>query len=57
MKKFSCGAVIPKCEAKFEAESEAELMRQIAHHAEHDHGLTELSDDVVAKVREHIIEA
>lgn len=40
---FDCGAVV-------RAESEEEILRQAAEHAQRDHGL-EITDEVVRKVR------
>ena len=54
MKEFSCGDVVPGCTASFRAETEADLLQQIAQHAQEDHGLTELSSDLITAVRERI---
>ena len=54
MKKFACGAVVPQCQAKFEAESEEELLRQVAEHARADHKMSEVPPEVVAQVRANI---
>lgn len=56
MKRFSCGAVVPGCDKKFEAESEDALLVQVAAHAKEAHGMREVPDEVVAKVRENIVE-
>jgi predicted small metal-binding protein len=50
MKEFACGAVVPGCVATFRADSEEGILTQVAHHAREDHGLTEVSDDLVAAV-------
>ena len=54
MKQFSCGDVVPGCSAKFEANDEAELFKLIARHAREDHGLTDLSADLVDAVKKNI---
>ena len=54
MKQFSCGDVVPGCQAKFEADDEAELLAQVAAHAKRDHGMDSVPDDVVAQVKAKI---
>jgi predicted small metal-binding protein len=57
MKRFWCGAVIPNCSAKFEGESEQDILRQVAAHAAKDHGLAEVPTSVVDRVRALITDA
>lgn len=54
VKKFSCGSVIPDCQATFRAESEDALLAQIQKHARDDHQVETLTPELVAKVRENI---
>ncbi|WP_354698657.1 hypothetical protein DSM112329_04347 [Paraconexibacter sp. AEG42_29] len=54
MKQFSCGAVVPGCTATFTAETEDEILGQVAAHAQADHGMESVPDEVVAQVREKI---
>ncbi len=54
MKQFSCGAVVPGCTATFSAETEDEILGQVAQHAKDDHGMETVPDEVVAQVREKI---
>lgn len=54
MKQFSCGAVVPGCAAKFSGETEDEILAQVAAHAQADHGMQSVPDEVVAQVREQI---
>lgn len=56
MKEFSCGQVVPGCEAKFSAESEQELLQQVATHAREDHGMEEIPSGLVDQVRAGIVE-
>ncbi len=56
MKEFSCGAVVPGCVATFEADSEDEILRQVAEHAERDHGMASVPPEVVDRVRANITE-
>jgi len=57
MKRFSCGDVVPGCDASFVASTDHELMVAIGDHASADHGLTELSDELVAQVRAAVVDA
>ena len=54
MKTFACGSVVPGCTATFSAPTEDGILEQVARHARDDHGLTEVSDDLVAQVRANI---
>ena len=51
MKEFSCGQVVPGCSATFEGESEESILQQVAIHARDDHGMEEVSPEVVDQVR------
>jgi len=51
MKTIHCSDLFPGCQFKAEAETEAELLKKVAAHAGSAHGITEINDDVVAKVR------
>jgi predicted small metal-binding protein len=57
MKQFACGTVVPGCDGVVTGESEDELMAAVASHAEEAHGMTEIPEDLVARVREGITEA
>lgn len=48
---LSCGDVIPGCAVVLEGATEDELMASVASHAKHDHGITDIGDDVMAAVR------
>lgn len=54
MKSFACGAVVPDCVAVFQAETEDEILTQVAAHAERDHGMSTVPSEVVAQVRDAI---
>ncbi|MAQ13946.1 MAG: DUF1059 domain-containing protein [Sandaracinus sp.] len=54
MKSFSCGAVVPQCQARFEADTEEEILQQVAAHAREAHGIDEPSPELIQQVREHI---
>lgn len=55
LKSFTCGDVVPGCSSSFTGSDDAEILAQVAAHAAHDHGLTEVPDEVVAAVRANIV--
>ncbi len=56
MKQFACGEVVPGCEAHFESESEAEILREVRAHARDEHGMPEVPPEVVDSIRAKIVE-
>jgi predicted small metal-binding protein len=50
MKTFACGAVVPGCTATFAAETEDEVLEQVARHAREDHGMSEVPDHLIQQV-------
>ena len=54
MKRFACGAVVPDCDAVFEADTEEEILRDVSRHAAEAHGMSEVPPDVIARVRSEI---
>ena len=50
MKAFSCGDVVPGCNARFICSNEDEILAQVARHANEAHGMTEVPDTVAGKV-------
>ena len=57
MKKFQCGDVVPGCTKVFQAQSEEDILTQVAVHAREDHQLQEVTPALVQQVRAHIQEA
>ncbi len=53
-KVFNCGDVVQGCQAKFSGESEAEILRLVAQHAQQDHDMTEVPAAVVEQVQQNI---
>jgi predicted small metal-binding protein len=51
MKSFACGDVVPGCDASWVCGSDDEILVAVAHHAAEAHGLTTVSDELVAAVR------
>lgn len=54
MKQFSCGDVVPGCEARWTAQDDDALLALVAAHARDDHGLAEVPAELVDQVRAHI---
>lgn len=54
MKQFSCGDVVPGCTHSFRGSSDDEIFAQVASHAHGDHGLSEISAELVEAVRKNI---
>ena len=57
MKKFECGTVVDGCDGVVTGETEDDVLRAAGEHAASAHGMTDLPDEVVAKVRAGITEA
>ena len=57
MKKFECGTVVAGCDGVVTGETEDDVLRAAGEHAASAHGMTELSDEVVAQVRAGITDA
>lgn len=51
MKGFVCGALVPGCDAAFEAESEEDLLVHITAHARDAHGMHEVPPEVMDTIR------
>lgn len=55
MKKFACGDVVPGCAATFEAATEDGILAAVGRHAADEHDMETVPDEVVAVVREKIV--
>ena len=53
-KELACGAVVPGCDFVAHAATEEELMLKVATHAHQAHGLTHLTDDLKAKIKDAV---
>jgi predicted small metal-binding protein len=51
---LACGDVMPGCAATFEAESEDDLLAEAGAHAASEHGVTEMTPEVMEAVRSAI---
>jgi predicted small metal-binding protein len=56
MKTLACGEIMEGCQARFEGETEDEILAQAGRHAAEDHGM-DVTPDVVELVRSHIRDA
>ncbi len=54
---FECTNIIPGCEGAVRGETEEEVLERAASHAAGAHGMDELSEDVVEKVKASIVPA
>jgi predicted small metal-binding protein len=50
-KYIACAAVVPDCPFEASAPTEEELLKMVAAHAAHAHGVTEVTPELAAKVR------
>lgn len=55
MKRFSCGDVVPGCEASWVCPTDEDILARVAAHARADHGMTDIPDEVVSAVRSRIV--
>jgi predicted small metal-binding protein len=56
MKKLACSDVVPGCPFTTTAENEEEILKQVAAHAKHSHGVKEVSPELADKVKRAIKE-
>jgi predicted small metal-binding protein len=50
-KYIACAEIVPDCSFTASAATEEELMKQVVAHATHDHGVTEVTPELAAKVK------
>jgi len=50
-KYIACAEIVPDCSFTATADTEQELMQKVAAHAAHDHGITEVTPELAAKVK------
>lgn len=56
MKEFRCGDIIPGCTYVMTGESEDEILKNVTQHADEEHGINPVPDDIAEKVRSLIQE-
>ena len=55
-KEIACGnGVVPGCKFTAHAETEEELLTKVAEHARKDHGVTEVSPELLSKVKAAVV--
>jgi predicted small metal-binding protein len=54
-KAIACTDVVPGCKFTAQATTEEELLEKIAEHARHDHGVNEVTPELLAKVKAAIV--
>lgn len=57
MKQFVCGSVVPGCDDVVTGESEEQVLAAAAEHAHDAHGMTQIPQDLVTRIRAGITEA
>lgn len=50
-KYIACAAIVPDCDFTADAATEEELLEKVVAHAAHDHGITEVTPELAAKVK------
>jgi predicted small metal-binding protein len=50
-KHIACAAIVPDCPFTASAETEEELLKKVAAHAAHHHGITDVTPELAAKVK------
>lgn len=55
MKSFSCGDVVPGCEARWVCSTDDEILVRVAAHAASTHGLVDLPAELVQSVHKAIL--
>lgn len=48
---ISCADIVPECPFTASAATEEELLEQVTAHAAHDHGITDVTPELAAKVK------
>jgi len=52
---LSCGDAVPGCSARFEDESRARILEQVSQHARDDHGVTDVTPEMLAAMDANIV--
>ena len=53
-KRIACNDIVPGCAFTASAATEEELLKQVVSHAAHDHGVTDVTPELAAKVKSAI---
>jgi len=52
---LSCGDAVPGCSARFEDESRDRILEQVSKHAREDHGVTDVTPEMLAAMDANIV--
>ncbi|MBJ7356243.1 DUF1059 domain-containing protein [Nocardioides sp.] len=55
--KLSCGDAVPGCSARFEDESRDAILEQVTRHAREDHGVTDVTPEMLEAIGANIVPA
>jgi predicted small metal-binding protein len=55
MKSFACGDVVPGCAASWVSTTDDEILVLVAQHAATAHGITTVTDELVASITDRIV--
>jgi predicted small metal-binding protein len=55
--KLSCGDAVPGCSARFEEDSREQILEQVAAHAREEHGVTEVTPEMLEAMSANIVPA
>ena len=50
-KHIACASIVPDCPFEATATTEEELLKKVAAHAAHDHGISDVTPELLAKVK------
>lgn len=53
--RLSCGDAVPGCSARFEDESRDRILEQVVAHARDDHGVTDVTPEMLAAMEANIV--
>lgn len=54
---LSCGDAVPGCSARFEEDSRELVLKQVAAHAREDHGVADVTPEMLAAMDANIVSA
>jgi predicted small metal-binding protein len=54
---LSCGDAVPGCSARFEEDSRELVLQQVAAHAREDHGVADVTPEMLAAMDANIVSA
>ena len=55
--KLSCGDAMPGCSARFEEDSREQILEQVTKHARNDHGVTDVTPEMLEAIGANIVTA